>query len=90
MKKELYNKLLIELGKCEQCTNLKNKNRKDYALINLYQNNEFCKNIPSIWTDWFNRLNSKIMMIGQDWGPYSDMEKRNMNNWSNIKEYGNT
>lgn len=77
MKKELYNKLLIELGKCEQCTNLKNKNGKDYALINLYQNNEFCKNIPSIWTDWFNRLNSKIMMIGQDWGPYSDMEKLN-------------
>lgn len=77
MKEELYNKLLEELSKCEKCTNLKNKNGKDCALINLYKNKEFCKNIPSIWTDWFNRLNSKIMIIGQDWGPYADMEKLN-------------
>lgn len=77
MKEELYNKLLEELSKCEKCTNLKNKNGKDCALINLYKNKEFCKNIPSIWTDWFNRLNSKIMIIGQDWGPYSDMEMLN-------------
>ena len=74
MKKELYNTLLTELSKCEKCTNLKNRNEKDCALINLYKNEEFCKNIPSIWTDWFNRLNSKIMIMGQDWGPYSDME----------------
>ena len=77
MKKELYNILLIELSKCEKCINLKNKNGKDCALINLYKSKELCKNIPSIWTDWFNRLNSEIMIVGQDWGPYSDMEKLN-------------
>ena len=38
MKEELYNKLLEELSKCEKCTNLKNKNGKDCALINLYKN----------------------------------------------------
>ena len=94
MKKELYNKLLIELGKCEKCTNLKNKNGKDCALINLYKNKEFCINVPSIWTDWFNRLNSKIMIIGQDWGPYNDMKKLNeqyikdpsMDNWKRLIE----
>lgn len=77
MKKELYEELLKELKKCEKCIHLKSKNGKDYALINLYKNNQFCKNIPSIWTDWFHRLNSKIMMIGQDWGPYSDMKMLN-------------
>lgn len=94
MKEKLYNKLLIELGKCEKCTNLKSKNGKDYELINLYKNNKFCKNVPSIWTDWFNRLNSKIMIIGQDWGPYNDMKKLNeqyienptRDNWRNLIE----
>ena len=77
MKNELYNELLVELGKCEKCLNLKRKTKKDCSLINLYKDNEFSKNIPSIWTDWFNRLDSKIMIIGQDWGPYSDMKMLN-------------
>lgn len=74
MKDELYQNLLYELSKCEKCINLKRKNGKDCSLINIYKDNEFCKNIPSIWTDWFNRLKSGIMIIGQDWGPYTDMK----------------
>lgn len=77
MKKELYNKLLKDLESCEKCCNLQSKNGKDYSLINIYKDNQFCKNIPSIWTDWFNRLDSKIMIIGQDWGPYNDMKMLN-------------
>lgn len=77
MKKELYKNLINQMGKCEKCINLKNRNGRDCALINFYRNEDFSMNIPSIWTDWFNRLNSKIMIIGQDWGPYSDMEKLN-------------
>lgn len=77
MKNELYQNLLYELSKCEKCTNLKKKNEKDCSLINIYKDNDFCKNIPSIWTDWFNRLNSKLMIIGQDWGPYTDMKMLN-------------
>lgn len=94
MKKEKFNNLLKELSTCQKCTNLKNKNNKDCALINIYQNNEFCKNIPSIWTDWLNRLNSKIIIIGQDWGPYRDMKKLNeqyrknpnVENWKKLIE----
>lgn len=77
MKKELYDKFLKELGNCRECINLQRKGNKDCSLINIYGDNEFCKNIPSIWTDWFNRLNSEIMIIGQDWGPYSDMKSLN-------------
>lgn len=77
MKKVLYQKLLREMGICQKCTNITNKNNKDCSLINIYGDNEFCKNIPSIWTDWFNRLNSEIMIIGQDWGPYNDMKSLN-------------
>ena len=70
------------------------KNGKDYSLINIYKDNQFCKNIPSIWTDWFNRLDSKIMIIGQDWGPYSDMkmlnklylENQSKDNWEYLTE----
>lgn len=77
MKSELYNELLVELGKCEKCLKLTKKTGKDCSLVNLYKDNKFCKNIPSIWTDWLNRLDSKIMIIGQDWGPFNDMKTLN-------------
>ena len=86
MKKKQFKDLINELGKCDKCTNLKCKQK---SLINIYKDYEFCINIPSIWTDWFNRLESKIMIIGQDWGPYSDMKKFNNlleNSKSNWKE----
>ncbi len=77
MKEELYNKLLNELEYCNKCISLESRTGKDCSLINIYEDNEFCKNIPSIWTDWLNRLDSKIMIIGQDWGPYNDMKALN-------------
>ena len=94
MKKELFNEVLLELGKCEKCINLRKKNGEDCSLINVYKDNKFCKNIPSIWTDWFSRLDSKIMIIGQDWGPFNDMKtlnelymkNSNKNNWKYLIE----
>lgn len=90
---EKFKQLLSSMGKCEKCLNLKGSNEKDRSLINIFQNHDFCKNIPSIWTDWFNRLDSKIMIIGQDWGPYNDMKKLNellkndKSNWKELIEY---
>ena len=94
MKNEVFDKLINSMSKCSKCINLKKKNGKDCSLINIYQNHEFCKNIPSIWTDWFNRLDSKVMIIGQDWGPYNDMKqlneqyinKPNQENWKCLIE----
>ena len=77
MKKQLYNELLKELGICERCVNIKNKSGKDFSLINIYNDYDFCRNRPSIWTDWFKRLDSKLMIIGQDWGPFNDMKMFN-------------
>lgn len=61
------------MSKCDKCTNFKHKEK---SLINIYNDNNFGSNIPSIWTDWFNRLDSKIMIIVQDWGPYNDKVKK--------------
>lgn len=89
MKKKQFNNLINLLSKCEKCTSLKCKEK---SLINYFKDGNFCKNIPSIWTDWYNRLDSKIMIIGQDWGPYSDMKKinnllnENKDNWKEIIE----
>lgn len=89
MKENEFKNLIKELNSCDKCTNLK---CKDKSLINIYKNYNFCINIPSIWTDWFNRLNSKIMIIGQDWGPYIDMKKLNelvtkdKSNWKELIE----
>lgn len=87
MKTKQFNNLLNELGKCDKCTNFSCSKK---SLINIYKEKEFCKNIPSIWTDWFNRLDSKIMIVGQDWGPYNDMKKfsdllkSDKSNWQEI------
>ena len=80
---------ITELGKCDKCTNLRCKEK---SLINIYKDYEFSISIPSIWTDRFNRLDSKIMIIGQDWGPYSDMKRfsnllyNDKSNWKEIIE----
>lgn len=89
MKEDSFKKLLISMSKCDKCTNFKCSQK---SLINIYSDYEFSTNIPSIWTDWFHRLNSKIMIIGQDWGPFSDMEKLNKSlrqdksNWNELVE----
>ncbi len=49
MKNEMFQKLIQDMGTCSKCINLKCKNK---SLINIYQNYDFCTNIPSIWTDW--------------------------------------
>jgi len=89
LKKKQFEDLVIKLGKCDKCTNLKCKEK---SLVNIYRDYDFSISIPSIWTDWFNRLDSKIMVVGQDWGPYNDMKKfnnlldDNKSNWEEIIE----
>ena len=89
MKKECFDKLLKSMSRCDKCTSFKCKGK---SLINIYSDYIFSINIPSIWTDWFNRLDSKIMIIGQDWGPYNDMKKLNnllkedKSNWNELIE----
>lgn len=93
MKEKQLEILFNKMSTCQKCLHLKKKNNQDCSLINIYQNN-FYKEIPSIWTDWLNRTNSKIMIIGQDWGPYKEMQQfRNLylktptsKNWSKIIE----
>ena len=74
----------MSTGHCE--------NHKKKSLINIYQNLDFSVNIPSIWTDWFHRVDSSIMIIGQDWGPYQEMktlhDKLNYDksNWKDLIE----
>lgn len=70
MKEKEMAELLSEMSVCMKCIN-----SSETSLINIYEDVDFALSIPSIWTDWFNRLDSEIMIIGQDWGPYTDMKK---------------
>ena len=74
-KKDELDNLFKQMSKCNKCKNLKSKKGNDQSLINIFEKEYFYKNIPSIWTDWYNRLASKIMLVGQDWGPFIDMNK---------------
>ena len=75
IKNKLFDELIYNMSKREKCISMHSKSNIDCSLINIYENEKFAKEIPSIWTDWYNRLDSEIMIIGQDWGPYSDMKK---------------
>jgi len=87
MKEKEFDNLIKDLSLCDKCMNMKCFSK---SLINIYKDYNFCVNIPSIWTDWFRRLDSKIMIIGQDWGPYSDMKKisgllnQDKSNWKEL------
>lgn len=67
MKSNEFKSLVNDISKCNKCLNLGDK-----SLINFY-GSEMSLSIPSIWTDWLNHLDSEVMIIGQDWGPYKDM-----------------
>ncbi len=45
---------------------------KDVSLINHYRMHEL---IPNKWFDWVARSDARIMVIGQDWGPYAALKK---------------
>ena len=67
--------LASELAMCKKCLDMKNKKGEDCSLFNIFRDKDFCHKIPSIWTDWENRLEADIMIIGQDWGPFIEMKK---------------
>ena len=89
MKSDEFNNLINDLSKCRKCTNFECSKK---CLINIFEDYDFCTSIPSIWTDWLNRLDSDIMIIGQDWGPFCDMKKyhdmlnSDKSNWNEIIE----
>lgn len=62
---------------CEKFNRRGSKGRLYDGLVNFFVDKNMYLNIPSIWTDWINRCDSKIMIVGQDWGPYIDMQKCN-------------
>lgn len=70
-----FDALINEISMCDKCLNITKKNNIDCSLVNIFKDNDFCRNIPSIWTDWYNRLDSNIFIIGQDWDPVNDMKK---------------
>lgn len=76
MKNNEFDDLIKKMGRCQKCLDMHKKD-KDCSLINIFVQEEFAKNIPSIWTDWYNRLDANIMIIGQDWGPFADMQRLN-------------
>lgn len=73
---KMFDKLMEDMKSCNKCVST-DKDSNDKSLVNIYRDLEFAKKIPSIWTDWYNRLDSKIMIIGQDWGPQIEMKKIN-------------
>jgi hypothetical protein len=75
-KKEALMRQLLESIKSDKSIESLIVNRKgiqkDVGLINHYRLHEL---IPNKWFDWIRRVDAKIMIIGQDWGPYASLLK---------------
>lgn len=74
-KKELMQNLIIDLAEDSSIEKIlvKRKGQEiDVGLVNQYKLNKL---IPNKWFDWLDRVDSKVMLIGQDWGPYIALEK---------------
>lgn len=63
-KREQFNHFIEDLGRCSKCERLQKRNGKGCSLINIYRDFNFCTKIPSVWTDWYRRLDADIMIIG--------------------------
>jgi len=77
-KQTLFKGLHNDLAKHTESTRIKAKRKgvcRDLGLINFYKDAEFLDFFADIWVDWAPRLGAKLMLVGQDWGPYAEMKK---------------
>lgn len=87
-------RLWIDLAtdlRCEHLQAKRNGITSDVSLINQFARHSA---IPNKWFDWTSRANSRIMVIGQDWGPYiflqkysDDWEKENDKSQQNLEKF---
>lgn len=74
-KQTAMTKLVAELRadtQAEKISALRKGQRSDLGLVNHFRKHDL---IPNKWFDWVARADSSIMIIGQDWGPYSALRK---------------
>ena len=74
-KRKEIKELIKKLAEEEKITEIRSRRKgevKDLSLINQFKLNTL---IPNKWFDWERRTDAKVMIIGQDWGPYSALKK---------------
>lgn len=67
-----FDNFLYELAEDRSCDEIivkRGGKEVDVGMINIYRDRDIINNFPTLWTDWRNRLDSRIMIFGQDWGP---------------------
>jgi uracil-DNA glycosylase len=65
-------KNLAENKKVTKSYKIRKGKRINIGFINQYS---LHNSIPNKWFDWSTKTDAKIMIIGQDWGPYSVLQK---------------
>lgn len=75
-KQEQILTLISDIRKENSIKDIISKRNGKYINVGLINQFQLHKNIPNKWFDWVNTSkNSQIMIIGQDWGPYSVLNK---------------
>jgi hypothetical protein len=74
-KKLKMQKLIEDLRNDNSHKNIQGKRQGKLADLSLVNHFAFHSFIPNTWFDWERRVDSPIMIIGQDWGPYTALKK---------------
>ncbi len=71
----LLDKLYLKLASDKGYQNIEAKRKgvvTGIPLVNQFSKNEF---IPNVWFDWKYSIDASVIIIGQDWGPYIELNK---------------
>jgi uracil-DNA glycosylase family 4 len=69
----LLNTMMQNVKDCDLCCKVGQKIPSEKLLKNFIAerpNKPLYGQVPSIWTDWAHRLDARIAVVGQDWGPW--------------------
>lgn len=75
MKAQEMKDLFSELRENTSVTQIRSKRNgglKDVSLVNQFALHTI---LPNKWFDWERRVDAQVMIIGQDWGPYTSLKK---------------
>lgn len=74
-KLDQHTKSLADFKRCDRIMVKRKGKSVDVGLENIFRDRDLIQNLPTIWLDWKSRLDSRLIIIGQDWGPVSVMRE---------------
>jgi len=91
-KEHMLDMLMNEVKDCDLCCREGREIRPKKLLKNFIAERPIGPRyggMPNLWTDWGRRLESKIVFVGQDWGPEIEISRHRKKYEEHVRNCGN-